>query len=118
VPDAPSSAAPVPTVLPSPSVAAIGDTVIAEADDDQIIRIEGNAYFPPSSVKDGVLVESPTPYTCPWKGECQYFHIEAGSERLADGAWSYPNPYPSAFDRVGADFSGYVAFSPGVTVGA
>ena len=51
--------------------ATIGDTVIAEADDDQIIRIEGNAYFPPSSVKDGVLVESPTPYTCPWKGECQ-----------------------------------------------
>jgi uncharacterized protein (DUF427 family) len=98
--------------------ATIGDTVIAEAKDDEIIRIEGNAYFPPASVKAGVLVESPTPYTCPWKGECQYFHIEAGAEQLSDGAWSYPNPYPTAFDRVGKDFSGYVAFSPAVTVGA
>ncbi|MCK6080775.1 DUF427 domain-containing protein [Microbacterium sp. EYE_5] len=96
--------------------ATIGDTVIAEASDDEIIRIEGNPYFPPSSIADGVLVESPTPYTCPWKGVCQYFHIEAGDDSLKDGAWSYPDPYPTAFDRVGKDFSGYVAFSPGVTV--
>jgi uncharacterized protein (DUF427 family) len=98
--------------------ATIGTTVIAEAADEDIIRIEGNAYFPPSSITEGTLVESPTPYTCPWKGVCQYFHIEAGDDSLTDGAWSYPNPYPSAFERVGADFSGYVAFSPGVTVTA
>ena len=29
---------------------------------------------------------------------------------LKDRAWSYPTPYPTAFDRVGKDFSGYVAF--------
>jgi uncharacterized protein (DUF427 family) len=27
-----------------------------------------------------------------------------------DAAWSYPEPYPSSFDRVGKDYSGYVAF--------
>ena len=30
--------------------------------------IEGNFYFPPSSVSVGVLRDSPTPHTCPWKG--------------------------------------------------
>ncbi|WP_405376086.1 MULTISPECIES: DUF427 domain-containing protein [unclassified Microbacterium] len=96
--------------------ATLGDIVIAEAPDEDIIRIEGNAYFPPSSVTNGALTDSPTPYTCPWKGECQYYNVVTGDQTLADGAWAYPTPYPSAFDRVGADFSGYVAFSPAITV--
>ncbi|MGC5170733.1 DUF427 domain-containing protein [Micromonospora sp. DT81.3] len=90
--------------------AVLGDTVIAEADDADLILIEGNKYFPPSSVKEGVLVESPTPYTCPWKGECQYYTVQVGGQQLADRAWAYPTPYPTAIERVGKDFSGYVAF--------
>jgi uncharacterized protein (DUF427 family) len=27
-----------------------------------------------------------------------------------DAAWSYPDPYPASFDRVGNNYSGYVAF--------
>ena len=27
-----------------------------------------------------------------------------------DRAWSYPHPYPSGIQRVGKDFSDYVAF--------
>ena len=90
--------------------AVLGDTVLAEADDAELILIEGNKYFPPSSVKDGVLVESPTPYTCPWKGECQYYTVSVGDQQLPDRAWAYPTPYPTAIERVGKDFSGYVAF--------
>ena len=90
--------------------AVIGGTVIAEAPKEDLISIEGNWYFPPSSVKEGFLVESPTPYTCPWKGECQYFSVKDGEQLLQDRAWSYPTPYPTAFDRVGKDFSNYVAF--------
>ena len=90
--------------------AVLNGNVIAEASDDDIIMIEGNVYFPPSSVKAGVLAESPTPYTCPWKGECQYYTVQDGGDAYPDRAWSYPNPYPTAFDRVGRDFSGYVAF--------
>ena len=90
--------------------AVVGDTVIAEAPREDLVSIEGNWYFPPSSVVDGALEQSPTPYTCPWKGEAQYFVVEADGRRLPDRAWSYPTPYPSAFDRVGKDFSGYVAF--------
>ena len=96
--------------------AILGDQVIAEAGEDDVIHIEGNVYFPPSSVVDGVLRDSATPYTCPWKGECQYFSVRNGEQWLTDRAWSYPHPYPSAFDRVGRDFSGFVAFWKDVRV--
>ena len=90
--------------------ATLNGTVLAEASEDDVLRIEGNVYFPPSAVKKGLLFESPTPYTCSWKGTCQYFSVKDGEALLQDRAWSYPTPYPIAFDRVGKDFSNYVAF--------
>ncbi|MBF5080983.1 DUF427 domain-containing protein [Quadrisphaera sp. INWT6] len=93
--------------------AVLDGVVVAEADDDAIVRIEGNAYFPPSSVVEGALSKSPTPYTCPWKGVAQYWNVTApGGATADDGAWSYPEPYPASFDRVGSDYSGYLAFDP------
>jgi len=92
--------------------AVLNGDVIAEAPKDDLISIEGNWYFPPQAVRPGVLAESPTPYTCPWKGECQYYTVQG----LPDRAWAYPTPYPSAIERVGKDFSGYVAFWKDVTV--
>lgn len=90
--------------------AVLDDTVIAEAPREDLISIEGNWYFPPASVRAEYLAESPTPYTCPWKGECQYYTVTVGDRALSDRAWSYPHPYPSGIERVGRDFSGYVAF--------
>jgi len=90
--------------------AVLGDLVIAEAPKEDLISIEGNWYFPPSSVNTELLVESPTPYHCPWKGDCQYYSVKSGDTLLQDRAFSYPNPIPTAFDRVGKDFSGYVTF--------
>jgi uncharacterized protein (DUF427 family) len=90
--------------------------VIAEADKDDLIYIEQNWYFPPGSVKKEFLRESPTPYTCPWKGECQYFDVGLDSDWSGDNAWSYPKPKPSAIETVHKDFSGYVAFWRDVTV--
>ncbi|MBQ3357373.1 DUF427 domain-containing protein [Microbacterium sp. 22179] len=98
--------------------AVLAGTVIAEADEADLFRIEGNWYFPPASITPGALVESPTPYTCPWKGAAQYFSVEVDGELHKDLAWSYPTPYPTAFERVGGDFSGYVAFDPSVEVSA
>jgi uncharacterized protein (DUF427 family) len=96
--------------------ATLNGTVIAEAEESDLVRIEGNWYFPPASVDFSLLEKSPTPYTCPWKGECQYFSVKNGEELLRDRAWSYPEPYPTAFDRVGKDFSNYVAFWKEVSV--
>lgn len=92
------------------------DQVIAEADKDDLIYIEQNWYFPPSSVKQGFLRKSDTPYTCPWKGECQYFDVVVGDQTNKDAAFSYPEPKPSAIERVHKDFSNYVAFWRDVSV--
>ena len=97
--------------------ATLNGVVLAEADDDAIIRIEGNAYFPPESITPGVLEASPTPYTCPWKGACQHFTVHADGQVLADRAWSYPEPYQSGIERVGKNFANYVAFWKEVHVG-
>lgn len=86
------------------------DNVIAEAPKEDLIYIEGNWYFPPDSVKKEFLKESPTPYTCPWKGVCQYFNVGSGDDWSEDNAWSYPEPKPSSFEIVKKDYTNYVAF--------
>lgn len=93
--------------------------VIAEADREDLIYIEQNWYFPPDSVKKEFLQKSPTPYTCPWKGVCQYFNVvdpENPENNSQDNAWSYPEPYESAIEKVHHDFSNYVAFWRDVAV--
>lgn len=84
--------------------------VIAEAPKEDLIYIEGNWYFPPSSVNQEFLTKSPTPYTCPWKGVCQYFTVGNDGQVSEDNAWSYPEPYPRALEIVKRDFSDYIAF--------
>lgn len=84
--------------------------VIAESAKDDLIYIEQNWYFPPSAVNQDYLRKSPTPYTCPWKGECQYFDVGEGDNWSKDSAFCYPDPLPTALERVHKDFSGYVAF--------
>jgi uncharacterized protein (DUF427 family) len=86
------------------------DIVIAEADKDDLIYIEQNWYCPPASVKTDYLRKSDTPYTCPWKGVCQYFDVGEAENWSADNAWSYPEPKSSAIDTVKKDFTNYVAF--------
>ena len=90
--------------------ATIDGTTIAEAPESDLISIEGNYYFPPSSLIDDAFSDSATPYTCPWKGVAQYHDVAAGGSNYHDAAWSYPSPYPASFDRVGRDYSSYVAF--------
>lgn len=90
--------------------AVVGETVVAQAPSEAVVMIEGNAYFPPDSVAAGALRDSPTPYTCPWKGAAQYHDVLADETVVKDGAWSYPDLKESAAARVGRDFSGYVAF--------
>ena len=98
--------------------ATLDGTVLAEAAESDLVEIEGNWYFPPSAVVPGVLSESPTPYTCPWKGRCQYWDVTTPAGTRSDGAWSYPEIKASAVERVGTDFAGWVAFSPGIDVDA
>jgi uncharacterized protein (DUF427 family) len=98
--------------------ATIDGVVVAEAPDADLIDIEGNHYFPPSSLTAGLFTDSTTPYNCPWKGDAQYHDVKSGDAVHHDAAWSYPEPYPDSFDKVGQDYSGYVAFDKQqVTIG-
>lgn len=96
--------------------ATIDGHVIAQAPESDLIRIEGNWYFPPASVDFGYLTPSPTAYTCSWKGECQYYTISLEAKSYQDRAFSYNELRPGATDRVGADFAGYVCFWKEVTL--
>lgn len=90
--------------------------VIATAEDEDIIHIEGNKYFPPSSVNKEFLKGSDQQTTCHWKGEASYYDIEVNGELNAAGAWYYPEPKEGSVERVGKDFANYVAFWNGVEV--
>ncbi len=92
------------------------DKVIAEAAQEDLIYIEQNWYFPPSSVNQDYLRKSDTPYTCPRKGVCQYFDVGEDNSWSKDNAWSYPEPKPSGIETVKKDFSNYICFWRDVTV--
>lgn len=85
------------------------DTVIAESDD--IVTVEGNAYFPLDSVREGVLQPTATTSHCPWKGEASYFSLQVEGQTNTDAAWTYPSPKPAA-----EEITGRVAFWKGVSV--
>jgi uncharacterized protein (DUF427 family) len=84
--------------------------VIAESDDT--IEVEGNQYFPPDDVNMEFLEENNEEhYTCPWKGETQYYDVVVGGSRNSAAAWGYPDPKPAA-----EKIRGYRAFWRGVKV--
>jgi uncharacterized protein (DUF427 family) len=83
--------------------------VIAESDD--IVRVEGNAYFPREAVRDHLLRPSPTHTYCPWKGTASYYSLEVDGRINADAVWYYPSPKDAA-----KEISGRVAFWKGVEV--
>jgi uncharacterized protein (DUF427 family) len=86
-------------------------TVIAESDD--IVEVEGNAYFPLTALDRSLVVESATHTTCGWKGQASYFSVKVGDQINTDAAWYYPNP------KAGAEaVADRVAFWRGVKVTA
>ncbi len=69
---------------------------IAESDD--IVMVEGNAYFPMSAVEPGALAKDleTRPTYCHWKGIATYFNVTAGGETKTGAAWHYVQPYPQS----------------------
>ena len=92
------------------------DQVIAEAEKSDLIRIEGNWYFPKSAIKEEFFQPSQTHTTCVWKGEAGYYNVVVNGETNEDAAWYYAEPKEGSIERVGKDFTDYVAFWHGVEV--
>lgn len=90
--------------------------VIAEANKADLIRIEGNWYFPPDSIKKEHFMASETHTECPWKGTASYYNVSVANETNPDAAWYYPEPKDGSTERVGKDYTNYVAFWRGVDV--
>lgn len=85
--------------------------VIAESNDTVVV--EGNHYFPLSSVTPGVLKPSSTHSVCPWKGTASYYSLDVDGQVNTDAVWFYPDPKPAA-----GNITGRVAFWRGVNVTA
>lgn len=84
-------------------------TVIANSDD--IVTVEGNAYFPISSLVEGVTSESSRTTVCPWKGTANYWNLTVDGTTADNAAWYYATPKQGA-----EQVAGRVAFYPVVTI--
>jgi uncharacterized protein (DUF427 family) len=85
------------------ATARVNGKVIASSDNYQ--TVEGNIYFPPSSLDQSVLSSSNTHSSCPWKGKASYYNITTDGNTLKDAAWYYPVPKEKA-----AHIKDHVAF--------
>lgn len=90
--------------------------IIAEADKDQLIYIEGNWYFPPDVINEEFFKKNDEHTTCFWKGEASYYDVEVADKTNKSAAWYYPEPKEGSIERVKKDFTNYVAFWHGVDV--
>jgi len=83
--------------------------ILAESADT--IIIEGNHYFPASSIKKEFFKNSGTQSICPWKGTASYYSIEVDGETNEDAAWYYPDASAEA-----KNIEGHIAFWKGVQI--
>jgi uncharacterized protein (DUF427 family) len=84
---------------------------IAQSEDT--VLVEGNHYFPESSLNRDYVTFSNHKTTCPWKGQASYYSLNVNGELNTDAAWYYADPKPEA-EMV----KGRVAFWKGVKVEA
>ena len=84
--------------------------VIASSDD--IVTVDGNAYFPAESLDNAMVRPSSHRTVCGWKGEAHYYDLVVDGQVNSNAAWFYPEPKAAA-DTI----RGRVAFWKGVQVG-
>lgn len=89
--------------------AVFNGVVVAES--DQVIRLEGNVYFPPEAIRREHFSRTRAWSICPWKGLARYYTVSAGGQSSRNAAWYYPHPSPLA-----RKIKNHVAFWNGVEV--
>jgi uncharacterized protein (DUF427 family) len=81
------------------------------AESDETINIEGNHYFPKTSINQEFFEENQTHTVCPWKGTASYYDVVVEGQRNQDAAWYYPET-----SELAKNIKGYIAFWKGVKV--
>ncbi len=84
-------------------------TTLAESDDTVVV--DGNHYFPASSIKPEHFEPSQHHTVCSWKGTASYYDIVVDGDINPNAAWYYPETKPDA-----KNIEGRVAFWKGVVV--
>ncbi|TVY32236.1 hypothetical protein LSUB1_G007266 [Lachnellula subtilissima] len=85
------------------ATAVVSGRIIAETDEYE--TVEGNIYFPPSSINQSYLSKTDHSTHCPWKGDAAYYSINLDKTELKNAAWYYPEPKEKA-----KNIKDYVAF--------
>ncbi|HHP7240946.1 MAG TPA: DUF427 domain-containing protein [Cyclobacteriaceae bacterium] len=75
------------------------------AESENVVKVEGNHYFPFESLRKEYFIDSDTKTICPWKGAATYFNIKIGENIIKDGAWTYKTP-----GELAQNIKGHVAF--------
>ena len=83
--------------------------VIARSDD--IVTLEGNAYFPAEALIPDHVQPSSHTSVCGWKGLATYYDVVVDGQVNANAIWTYADPKPEA-----EAIRGRVAFWKGVQV--
>lgn len=91
------------------TTATFNGTVLAES--DETVIVEGNHYFPPSSIQWDHFTRTDRSTDCAWKGEANYYTVTVGDQSADNAAWVYETPKEAA-----AEIKDYIAFYPAVSV--
>ena len=83
--------------------------ILAQSDDTVVV--EGNHYFPASSLTRELFEDSAHTTRCYWKGTAHYKHVVVEGARNENAAWYYPEPLEAA-----SHITGRFAFWKGVEV--
>jgi uncharacterized protein (DUF427 family) len=76
-----------------------GGQTIAETVRPRVVSETGlpnRWYIPPEDVRREALDPSSTRMICPYKGTASYWSVSTREARIADAAWSYPEPLEGA----------------------
>jgi uncharacterized protein (DUF427 family) len=81
------------------------------AKSDETVVVEGNHYFPISSLKSKFFTQTEHTSYCPWKGTANYYTINVRGKENENAAWFYIEPKEKA-----NEIKDHVAFWNGVDV--
>ena len=79
------------------------------AESSETVQLEGNHYFPQSSICKEYFKPSSHTSVCGYKGTASYYTVVVDGKENSNAAWYYPNP-KSGYEKIG----NHVAFWKGV----
>ncbi|KAF2686879.1 DUF427-domain-containing protein [Lentithecium fluviatile CBS 122367] len=88
------------------ATATVNGILVAETDTYEVV--DGNIYFPPTTINKSFFSPTSTSTHCPYKGDASYYTVTANKTEIKDAAWYYPKPLPE-YQKI----KDYVAFYKG-----